>query len=138
MQVFHPYKSALKSIQCLDNSRMGKQRLECIQILLANNNIDTEWEVPKSVPPHKNVVLWKNYSGYLFYYLGILLNEWEDRGMKNFVCRGMYEKLRNIYGLQENTKRPRFIDNKFIQTQRLSLLNKKMEHYYKFFGKDLL
>ena len=38
MQTFLPYPDFAKSAMCLDNKRLGKQRIECLQILKALND----------------------------------------------------------------------------------------------------
>ena len=44
MQTFLPYKSFVKSAQCLDNKRLGKQRVEAMQILKSIYIEDYGWK----------------------------------------------------------------------------------------------
>ena len=43
MQTFLPYASFIKSAQCLDDKRLGKQRVECLQILKAIKDVNYGW-----------------------------------------------------------------------------------------------
>lgn len=44
MQTFLPYKSFAESAACLDNKRLGKQRVEVLQILKALHNPSYGWQ----------------------------------------------------------------------------------------------
>lgn len=53
MQTFLPYPSFRESAKCLDNKRLGKQRVECIQIIKAINNPKYGWQ------NHPAVKMWR-------------------------------------------------------------------------------
>jgi hypothetical protein len=67
MQTFLPYPNAWASARCLDNKRLGKQRVECKQILLAlgidvgehRGNPESRWR------HHPAVRMWRSHELYL-------------------------------------------------------------------------
>lgn len=56
MQTFLPYSSFSKSASVLDNKRLGKQRVECLQILKALSDPAYGWQ------NHPAVKMWKGYT----------------------------------------------------------------------------
>ena len=93
MQTFLPYSSFVDSAKCLDNKRLGKQRVEAKQIYLAlsygpeqrfiiNGNTfvkKTPWY------NHPAVKMWKGHEGSLLYYIHVVCTEWVHRGFKDSV-----------------------------------------------------
>ena len=77
MQTFLPYNDFKKSAECLDNKRLGKQRVEALQILKAIYIEDYGW---KNQPAVK---MWKEYPHALMLYMNACIREWKDRGFKN-------------------------------------------------------
>ena len=88
MQTFLPYDSFRKSAQCLDYRRLGKQRVECKQILnalykwhqLEKHGIQPE---KKGWMNHPAVLMWKGYENFLGNYMQDMIAEWVKRGYKN-------------------------------------------------------
>ena len=58
MQTFLPYKDFRKSLQCLDYRRLGKQRVEAMQIhnILTGKNESSAWV------NHPAVKMWKGHE----------------------------------------------------------------------------
>ena len=77
MQTFLPYNDFKKSAECLDNKRLGKQRVEALQILKAIYIEDYGWK------NHPAVKMWKEYPHALMLYMNACIREWKDRGFKN-------------------------------------------------------
>jgi hypothetical protein len=83
MQTFLPYSSFMKSARVLDNKRLGKQRVECLQILQTlqkkkeNPNAKIAWA------NHPIVKMWEGYEDALFYYHNRIILEWKVRGFKD-------------------------------------------------------
>jgi hypothetical protein len=77
MQTFLPYSDFYKSAQCLDYRRLGKQRVECKQILNALNRKSGGWV------NHPAVLMWKGYEDALRMYMWECIEEWKRRGYKN-------------------------------------------------------
>lgn len=79
MQTFLPYPDFAKSAQCLDNKRLGKQRVECLQILNALTNPKYGWQ------SHPAVNMWRGKKHALGLYGCHVCFEWRKRGF-NDTC----------------------------------------------------
>lgn len=77
MQTFLPSPSFILSARILDYRRLGKQRVEAKQILLALENPKYGWQ------NHPAVNMWRGHKGALQMYYNIMLNEWKRRGYNN-------------------------------------------------------
>lgn len=77
MQTFLPYPSFIKSAQCLDYKRLGKQRVEARQIYDTITQNKSAWK------NHPCTRMWKEYTNALALYHNIIIQEWMDRGYKN-------------------------------------------------------
>lgn len=85
MQVFVPLaESFQKSIEVLDRARLGKQRVECTQILAT---LRTERVGGAGLPVgwrnHPAVAMWRGYESALAVYTTMCVAEWTARGFKN-------------------------------------------------------
>ena len=78
MQTFLPYESFEDTAKVLDYRRLGKQRVEGMQII---NTIQT----PKSKgwANHPIVKMWRPYVPALKLYTNIIITEWISRGYNN-------------------------------------------------------
>lgn len=122
MQTFLPYSDFVKSAKCLDYKRLGKQRVECKQILIAlearKQNIKRGWV------NHPVVLQWETYETALKEYMNICIQEWIDRGYNNTMA--ICEVGNVIY--------PAWLgDDSFHASHRSNLLRKNFD-YYKQFG----
>ena len=131
MQVFCPYANPSKTARCLDNKRLNKQILECIQILSANTGIDVGWKIPKYVYNHPNTLLWEKDSFYLLKYISNLLFEYHIRNnfKKIHLCFEIHTNFFNVfpdYYLEHLTP-------EFCKKHQQLLLEKDHEHYSKYF-----
>lgn len=143
LQVFTPYFSIDLNVNCLDNKRKNKQILEIIQIILANNNIQDVWKIPKYVYNHPNTLLWKNKETYLLMYLSKLLNDFHNRANKihkchcfdEFLCirvfKVKFNKIINNYDWVSCM--PEHLTLEKCKEHRNLLLSKDPEHYVKYF-----
>lgn len=91
MQTFLPYASFEKSARCLDNRRLGKQRVEVLQILNTLTGVSKGWN------NHPAVRMWKRYERHLQVYGLVICDEWIYRGYRD-TCR---EKIRGFSLEQE-------------------------------------
>ena len=89
MQTFliHPEKFH-NSAKLLDNSRLGKQRVEAYQILTTNQKHLTAnsdpWELKRiGWRNHPAVVMWRSYEGLLCLYGIAMCKEWKARGFED-------------------------------------------------------
>ena len=76
MQTFLPYEDFEESALALDWRRLGKQRLECDQILKALGG-------SKGWRNHPAVLMWKGYEAALRRYRNVVIREWVSRGFRN-------------------------------------------------------
>lgn len=83
MQTFLPYSDFDLCARSLDYRRLGKQRVECLQILNAIT-YGTGWK------HHPAVKMWVGYEGTLISYAKSICEEWIFRGYKDTVL----EKLK--------------------------------------------
>jgi hypothetical protein len=77
MQTFLPYRDFEETARCLDYRRLGKQRVECKQILSAIRGETNAWA------NHPAVKMWKDHVDTLKHYYNVILQEWINRGYKN-------------------------------------------------------
>jgi hypothetical protein len=77
MQTFLPYRDYARSAQVLDYRRLGKQRVECKQIMLALENPTYGWQ------NHPAVKMWRGHEGALAMYGEAICAEWRKRGYKD-------------------------------------------------------
>ena len=91
MQTFLPYKDFKKSLESLDDKRLGKQRVETFQIL---NNLlgrpKKDGTPYKGWTNHPCCVMWRGYEDALKLYLNESINVWKARGKNNTM---QYEEI---------------------------------------------
>lgn len=81
---FLPYPCFKESVKCLDDSRLGKQRVECHQIL----GILLDWPTKGGKKRtgwvnHPAVRMWRGYPDALKLYMNKSVIEWVERGKVN-------------------------------------------------------
>ncbi|HVM10692.1 MAG TPA: MSMEG_6728 family protein [Acidimicrobiales bacterium] len=74
MQTFVPYPSFEESAKALDTKRLGKQRVEALQIIRALTREKYGWK------HHPAVLMWKGYEEALGAYAMAVIEEWVRRG----------------------------------------------------------
>lgn len=74
MQTFLPYADFLRSAQVLDDRRLGKQRVEAMQIIRALTRPSYGWQ------HHPAVLMWRGYEEALGSYAVTICSEWCQRG----------------------------------------------------------
>jgi hypothetical protein len=129
MNTFLPYPNFTKSAKCLDNKRLGKQRVEAWQIYLALAQKNYGWK------NHPIVKMWKGYESALLYYGLVISNEWYLRGYKdNMTHRFLLELCKHGNLL---TNKPKWLGNEnFHSAMRSNLLRKDTKHYSQFGWKE--
>lgn len=119
MQTFLPYASFNLSAKCLDWRRLGKQRVECKQILNALVAQSGGWR------NHPAVLMWRGFEEALKQYSNIMIREWVERGYNNNMELYPIQKVNLVYpswlGLDE-----------FHASHRSNLLRKDPVHYGQF------
>ena len=79
MQTFLPYKSFDESLKSLDYRRLGKQRVEAMQIL----NVLLGRTETKGWSNHPITRMWEGYEPSLQLYFNMCVEEWVNRGYNN-------------------------------------------------------
>lgn len=74
MQTFLPYPDFEESARVLDRQRLGKQRVEAMQLLAG------QW------PNHPASKMWREYHAALSQYQRAIILEWVRRGYKNTMA----------------------------------------------------
>lgn len=117
MQTFLPYPSFELSAQALDYRRLGKQRVEALQILNAIY-YKTRWI------NHPATKMWVGFEDALTLYKNVCIKEWVRRGYKNTMKIDVVSNdilLPNWFG-----------NNDFHAAHRSNLLRKNIAYYKKF------
>ena len=123
MQTFLPYPDFQKSASVLDYTRLGKQRLEGMQIVNIISGLvpDSRWK------NHPAVKMWVGYENALKAYTNAMIREWIDRGYKNTMVFYSVGKI----------KYPWWFGNKnFHRSHRSRLIQKNPEFYSPLFPGD--
>lgn len=122
MQTFLPYSDYKKSMECLDYRRLGKQRVECKQILLANLNIsNNRWR------NHPACKMWRGNEYSLAYYGMLCCKEWRRRGYNDSLLPFFEDYLNKL----KKTKLLTFSDE-FHTSHKSNLLRKDKNYYSKY------
>lgn len=87
MQTFLPFDSFALSAQCLDNKRLGKQRVEAWQIFQALRN-GTAWQ------NHPAVRMWRGHEQALLKYGRTICLVWRAKGFKDTLLERFEAELK--------------------------------------------
>lgn len=90
MQTFLPYESFARSAAVLDRPRLGKQRVEVLQILRTLSGETSGWL------SHPAVRMWRGYEGSLIRYGMSVCHEWRTRGYKD-TCMNKIAEFTNVF-----------------------------------------
>lgn len=132
MQTFLPYADFEASARALDTKRLGKQRVETIQIVRALTRDHYGWG------NHPAVLMWKGFEEALGTYGLVCCAAWTDRGFADTCAATITTDLadagvndfRDQADLAEAGALPPWLgDEPFHRSHRSSLLRKDPEHY---------
>lgn len=128
MQTFLPFADFHESAKVLDNKRLGKQRVECLQILNALMGKSKGWV------NHPATRIWRGSEYWLCMYGMAICDEWIKRGFKDTVKMKIYNLL-PIF--PESSRRfPVCLGNETFHISHQSNLLRKDELYYRKFFPD--
>ena len=123
MQTFLPLPSFTRSAAVLDRQRLGKQRVECVQILQTLLNQRTAWH------NHPAVLMWAGYERALLQYTIAVLDEWNRRGYRNEKVLTMLEPVHSVLK-DEPLVMPAWVGRRrFHRSHQSNLLRKNPAHY---------
>ena len=122
MQIFLPYSDFKTSLRVLDYKRLGKQRVEAMQIInLLEGKLTKKGTPYRSWKNHPVSKMWAGYIPALKEYTNLCIIEWIRRGYVNNMI---------IYDLSEKIEYPPWLGNKkFHSLMRSTLLFKDYEYY---------
>jgi hypothetical protein len=144
MQTFLPYPNIWASARCLDNRRLGKQRVECKQILLTlgvdvgehRGNPASRWR------NHPAVKMWRGHEHSLAEYAEIMCIVWRQRGFKD-TLRDQFDAARDAIFEQRVVHGGQFLHSpnwlgydRLHASHRSNLLRKDRQHYGQFGWKE--
>ncbi len=129
MQTFLPYANFAESARVLDMRRLGKQRVETLQILQA---LDRSRH-PSTWRNHPAVRMWRGHEAALVTYGRAICTEWRQRGYRDtcldkindLFLTADYDDTRNSF-----YEDPSWLDDEtFHLAHRSNLIRKLPEHY---------
>lgn len=127
MQTFLPYESFVKSARVLDMKRLGKQRVECLQVLNVYAGVRKGWG------NHPITRMWRGHEQWLLLYGVKICDEWIGRGY-NDTCRGKMLALRpDLPGDRDQRRPPWLGDPAFHLSHQSNLVRKDAGRYGKLF-----
>jgi hypothetical protein len=132
MQTFLPRASYKGSAVVLDRQRLGKQRVEGLQVLnaLSPNYTHRGWR------NHPAVRMWRGHEGALARYVLAVCEEWTSRGYKD-TCADKVRALMDAHPEWTGVAPSWFGDEEFHRSHRSNLVRKAPEHYAPLFEPGL-
>lgn len=135
MQTFLPYANFNLSAEVLDLRRLGKQIIECGQILRA---MILPPEKYKGWRNHPATNMWRGFEPALYGYAMAMSEEWEERRDKTHGATarienefGLYGKIQVVYSARYDL--PDWLGGEIHKTHQSNLVRKDREYYQKFF-----
>lgn len=123
MQTFMPHQNFGVSARCLDDKRLGKQRVEAYQIIKA---IRGDYNDSGAWVNHPATVMWRDHVGALCLYGAEMCIEWTKRGFDDSLLPQFVDAN------DGNDKSPWWVNNKLLQLTHRSNLVRKNSDYYTF------
>ncbi len=131
MQTFLPYPDFVKSAKSLDRERLGKQRLECRQILDVVEGRSLAWAA------HPAVKMWMDRPLALAKYAMAICLEWRGRGYSDVQLFWFLDRIADIERSLHITSPPTWLgDERLHASHRAALLAKKPAWYGTFGWKE--
>lgn len=136
MQTFLPYADFERSARVLDDKRLGKQRVETIQVVRALTRTDYGWG------NHPAVLMWKGHEEALGRYGFICCEVWTGRGFADTCAATIgadlaaagVTRVRTQEELAAAGALPSWLgDEELHRSHRSSLLRKEPDHYAELF-----
>lgn len=124
MQTFLPYPNFETTAACLDDQRLGKQRVETWQIYQALTRPDYGWQ------NHPAVKMWRGHSVWLLIYGEAICEAWRSRGFKDTLLDKFKHELRTLDFFSKGS-RPNWWNNAAFHESHQSNLCRKAPWYYR-------
>lgn len=131
MQTFLPYASFYMSARVLDNQRLGKQRVETLQIMKALHDPEYGWQ------NHPAVLMWRGHEDFLMEYQAAVCDEWVyQRGFRDTCLEKTRDYFRWMPDREEYSRPPWLGNHEFHLSHRSNLTRKNPEHYSQYWTVD--
>ena len=122
VNTFLPHADYEASAEALDMKRLGKQRVEALQILKVNLGKTQGWR------NHPAAVMWRGYEGQLVLYAVAICKRWIGLGYKDTVLDQITELSKEVPA--DRYKRPWWLGKaKFHKSHQSNLKRKDPIHY---------
>ena len=121
MQTFLPEMTFTASAQALDNKRLGKQRVEVLQLLRALSGESKGWV------NHPACKMWQGCEMALAVYGLAICDEWKKRGFAD-TCEEKILTIGKKYAHQPRLY-PVWLNADFIIAHRSNLIRKNPDYY---------
>jgi hypothetical protein len=128
MQTFLPYANFDDSAKCLDRQRLGKQRVETLQIMRTLAGLSSGWRT------HPAVKMWDGYEAALTLYGVAVCTEWRRRGYKDTCEKKITEIYYDFFRQQSMFDMPPWLGGQIHVTHQSKLIQKFPAHYEPIFG----
>lgn len=125
MQTFLPYPDFTRTARVLDRQRLGKQRVETLQILNALTGKSKGWV------NHPATRMWRGHEMALFAYGLEICDEWIRRGYEDSCRRKMIDLMHKKIGTSDSIP-PWLGDPLFHDSHKSKLLQKDFGYYSRF------
>lgn len=125
MQTFLPYPDFAKSAAVLDRSRLGKQRVETLQLIRVLLGLTPGWQ------HHPAARMWRGHAGALCDYGEAICAEWTGRGYRD-NCTAKLQAFRLTLPAESFTLPAWLGDERVHRSHRACLKAKNGRHYAAF------
>jgi hypothetical protein len=125
MQTFLPYHCFYESAKALDYRRLGKQRVEAMQLVNSTNKLLQDPNAKVGWANHPARTMWMGYLDALKHYHNIMVEEWINRGFKNTM---------KFYETPSSIVLPHWLGDERIHASHRSNLIRKDPAYYSQFN----
>jgi hypothetical protein len=127
MQTFLPYEDFAETASVLDRQRLGKQRVETLQIMQTLAGISRG----KGWINHPATKMWKGHEATLLRYQIAICSEWKSRGYKDTCLEKTFDAYDHI---DVESSSPEWLGSEDIHASHRSNLLRKNFQYYSAFG----
>lgn len=128
MQTFIPFSDVNRSAASLDRLRLGKQRVECLQILVALSQLRAG-ATKVTWGNHPAVRMWRNHERALFTYTTAVCLEWRSRGYRD-TCLEKARALADTFN-RHTDGFPVWWGSENVHGSHVAMLLRKDETHYR-------
>lgn len=123
MQTFVPYASLRSTAEVLDQRRLGKQRVETLQIMRALAGLSRGWT------NHPATRMWRGHETALLIYQRAICDEWRRRGYRD-TCEEKTVDVWRSHFYHVGVDMPTWWGRPEVhRSHRSNLLRKERAHY---------